>query len=71
MQGAEQRPEITPEQAFGRRVKFVNEMEKAINKVDGTPGKKSRTRRKELDKSARELLVEVFAVKPTLPPKPQ
>ncbi len=46
-------------------------MEKAINKVDGTPGKKSRTRRKELDKSARELLVEVFAVKPTLPPKPQ
>jgi len=65
--GAEQtggKPTITPQEAFRRRRQFVEASEATVNKVDGTPGKKSRARRKDFDKTARELIVESFTIIP-------
>jgi hypothetical protein len=62
---AEQKPEITQAEAFGKVKQMVDGLEAGINKVDSTPGRKNRARRKDLAKTASEIIREHFTIKRT------
>jgi hypothetical protein len=44
--------------------KAVDELEEVINKVDGTPGKRDKTRREKLASSLMSLLAEKYGIVP-------